>query len=78
MKVVGVILKEVVVENAAQPGELSGVYALFFEDFVHIGPVAAEFFRQPGHGVLLAVEFLLDEMTDVYHGWREGVWPLAE
>lgn len=63
-----VVLEEVIVQDVGDAHQKVGVYALAFEDGIHIGTVAIELLCEPDDGAFLAVQFRFYKLSDVYHG----------
>lgn len=62
----GIEGEEICVEDFADAFQLVGVYGAFWEDFVHIGPVAGELGGKPNYGFPLLVESLLYKLPYVH------------
>ena len=63
----GIIFEKVVVKGDGDSPEQVSVQVVLFQDAVHIGAVGVQFPSQPRHTASLLGQFLVDDVTDVYH-----------
>ena len=69
IKAVAEFLEEVAVKHLTDAQQQAAVYAVLLEDAVHRLAVAAHLGGEPRDRALLALQFLLDCLADVYHRW---------
>lgn len=69
---IAIVKKEIYMQNMRDAKQQFGIETTLLEDFIHIGSVTIQFFRQPGYTTFLTAKFFFYYLADVYHDIKKA------